>query len=206
MFKFFNQSSIKRNKEYKCLNDSVILIRSFETTFNKHANTYNNHFHCLLAGENENDVIIYGEILRDYWLKYFGKLADRKAQYLKPQEKSILENFKYLFKVKDIKKSVIPMAYNILKATKGRNLFLAKNIKRDNRKKGLDDQIINDIKERIIKRFNYHSKAKNWIDIKTGEVFITDEKIKKYPEEIHLTKNYRELQKFFKDNSIKLPH
>lgn len=51
----------------------------------------------------------------------------------------------------------------------------------------------------------YFTKAKNWIDIETGEVFITDEKIKKFPEEIHLTKNYRELQKFFKDNSIIIP-
>ena len=32
-----------------------------------------------------------------------------------------------------------------------------------------------------------------------------DEKINKFPEEIHLTKNYRELQKFFTDNSIKIP-
>ena len=31
-----------------------------------------------------------------------------------------------------------------------------------------------------------------------------DEKINKFPEEIHLTKNLRELQKFFRDNSIKI--
>ena len=46
---------------------------------------------------------------------------------------------------------------------------------------------------------------KNWIDIETGELFITDEKIKKFPEEILLIKNYSELQKFFTDNSIKIP-
>ena len=69
----------------------------------------------------------------------------------------------------------------------------------------MDDYIINAIKDaKIIQRFNYHSKAKNWIDIETGEVFITDEKINKFPEEIHLTKNYRELQKFFRDNQIKI--
>ncbi len=32
-----------------------------------------------------------------------------------------------------------------------------------------------------------------------------DEKINKFPEEIHLTKNLREVQKFFRDNSIKIP-
>ena len=159
-----------------------------------------------MVGENENEIKRYGEILIEYWLKYFGDLANRKAQYLYPQQKSPLENFKYLFKVKDINKSLIPMVYNILKATKGRNLFLAKNIKRGSINKELDDYRVNDIQDaKIIQRFNYHSKAKNWIDIVTGEVFITDDKIKKFPEEIHLTKNYRELQKFFRDNSIIIP-
>jgi len=206
MFKFFNQSSIKRNKEYNNLNKKIILIRSFETKLKNRTDGYNNHFHCLLGGENEIEVIRYGEILIEYWLKYFGRLADRGGQYIEPQKKGPMENFKYLFKVKDINKGLIPMVYNLLKATKGRNLFLAKNIKRSNIKKELDDHKINDIKDaKIIQRFNYHSKAKNWIDIKTGEVFITDEKIKKFPEEIHLTKNYREVQRFFRDNSIKIP-
>jgi hypothetical protein len=164
-----------------------------------------NHFHCLLAGENESEVIRYGEILIEYWLKYFGELANRKAQYLYPQKKSPMENFKYLFKVKDINKSLISMVYNTLKATKGRNLFLAKNIKRSSIKKELDEYRINDIKDaNIIQRFNYYSKAKNWVDIDTGEVFITDEKIKKFPEEKHLTKNYREIMNYIKSSPIKI--
>ncbi len=206
MFKFFKQSSIKRNKDFKELNKKIVFIRSFETTFNRMANTYNNHFHCLLAGENDNEVKKYGELLIEYWLKYFKDLADKKAQYLFPQEKSVLENFKYLFKVKDIDKSVIPMVYNLLKATKGKNLFLAKNIKRGEIKKELDDSKINDIKDaNIIQRFNYHSKVKNWVDIETGELFISDEMIKRFPEELREHKNYLELNKFFRNNSIKIP-
>ena len=57
----------------------------------------------------------------------------------------------------------------------------------------------------ILERYYYHKGAENWINPETGEIFITDEKIKKFPEEIHLTKNLRELQKFFRDNSIKIP-
>ncbi|MCH7964010.1 MAG: hypothetical protein IH852_08735 [Bacteroidetes bacterium] len=42
----------------------------------------------------------------------------------------------------------------------------------------------------------------NYTDVSDGG---DDEKIKKFPEEMHLTKNYRELKKFFKDNSIIIP-
>ena len=72
-----------------------------------YAKSYNNHFHCLVAGENELEVKGYGELVIDYWLKYFGNLANRKAQYFEPQEKTVLENFKYLFKLKDIKKRIV---------------------------------------------------------------------------------------------------
>ena len=203
MYKFFNQSSIKRNKEFKKLNKKIIFIRSFESTFNKKADTYNIHFHCLLGGEKENEVKRYGELMIEYWLKYFKELADRKAQYLEPQNKSILENFKYLFKVKDISKDVLPMVYNLLKATKGKNLFLAKNIKRDMLKKESDEAKINDIEDaNIIQRYSYHIKANNWIETTTAEIFVTDEMIKKFPREVREKKNYLILKYYFRNNSI----
>ena len=98
------------------------------------------------------------------------------------------------------------MVYNLLKETKGKNLFLAKNIKRSKIRKELDENKINDIKDaNIIQRFNYYNKAKNWIEIETGELFVSDEMIKKFPENIREYKNYLELNKFFRDNSIKIP-
>jgi len=66
--------------------------------------TYNIHFHILLGGDNKYEVKNYGELLIHFWLKYFGALADNQAQYLEQQVKSSLENFKYLFKFKEIKK------------------------------------------------------------------------------------------------------
>ena len=93
--------------------------------------------------------------------------------------KSPLENFKYLFKFDDIKKSTIPMVYQLLKATKNKNLFCAKNIKRAEIIKELSESKFNDIKEaNVIQRFHYNNKAKNWIDPETGEYLITDKKIK----------------------------
>ncbi len=53
MFKFFNQSSIKRNPRFKELNKEINFIRTFETTFNSKAKSYNIHFHSLIAGEVE---------------------------------------------------------------------------------------------------------------------------------------------------------
>ncbi|MBS4033130.1 MAG: protein rep [Ignavibacterium sp.] len=203
MYKFFNQSSIKKNKEFVELNKKIIFIRSFETTFNVYMTTYHIHFHCLLAGENETEVKRYGEIMLDYWLKYFGDKADRKAQYLEPQEKSLLENFKYLFKLKDITPSSLPMVYHLLKVTKGKNLFWAKNIKLSKLEKELkESKIKDDTNNQIIQRFFYKNDLKNWIDPETGELFIDDQKENRYKEDIKDQKNYRELQKFFRKQSI----
>jgi hypothetical protein len=44
------------------------------------------------------------------------------------------------------------------------------------------------------------------IDIKRGELLITDEMIKKFPEELHLYKNYLEVSKFLRNNPIKITH
>ena len=50
-FKFFNQSSLKRNQRFKELNNRIGFVRTFETTFNSRAKTYNIHFHCLIRFE-----------------------------------------------------------------------------------------------------------------------------------------------------------
>ena len=97
------------------------------------------------------------------------------------------------------------MVYNIINATKYKRLFTQKNIHRKQLQKEISEIKMNDIKDaKIVSRFNYYTKSKNWIDIETGEIFITDEKIKKFPEDVHLTKNLRALQKFFRDNQIKI--
>ena len=75
MFKFFNNSSIKKDKVFRRLNKLVGMIRSFETTLNEREKTYHIHFHILLSSNNEKDIIAYGMILKKYWLKYFGNKA-----------------------------------------------------------------------------------------------------------------------------------
>ncbi len=200
MFKFFDQSSIKRNKEFVVLNKKVAFIRSFEATFNVHMDTYHIHFHCLLAGNDESEVKRYGEIILEYWLKYFKDKTDIKAQYLEPQEKSLLENFKYLFKLKDIIPSSLPMVYNLLKVTKGRNLFLAKNIKMSKlNKEAKELKIKDDQDSEIVQRFFYKNDFKNWIDPETGEIFIDDKKQEKFENEMKEIKSYKELSNFFRN-------
>ncbi len=203
MFKFFNQSSLKRNQRFKELNERIGFVRTFETTFNARAKTYNIHFHCLIAGDYENEVVEYGEILIDYWLKYFKDKASIKAQYLKKQEKSILENFKYLFKLKDITKNEIPMLYTFLKAVHNKRLFTVKNIEATKKSKNeFNEQRFNDRKSDCKQSFHYHIKSKNWIDPETGEIFIDNKKEKKYDDEMEEIKNFRELKKYFNDLSI----
>ena len=98
------------------------------------------------------------------------------------------------------------MIYNLIIKTKGKRLFTQKNIIKNNLQKEKDEVIFNDIKDaRIISRFSYHSTNKNWINIETGELFISDEMIERIPQEMKEQKNYLELNKFFKNNSIIIP-
>ena len=203
MFKFFNQSSLKKNPRYKELSEHIGFVRTFETTFKAEIKTYHIHFHCLIAGDYENEVKEYGEILIDYWLKYFKEKANIKGQYFKKQEESILENFKYLFKLKDITKKEIPMLYTFLKAIHGKRLFTVKNIeaqKKDNAEY-LEKKISNH-KSKARNSFHYNIKEKNWIDPKTGEIFIDNKKEENYIKEIKEIKNLRELSSFFRNKSI----
>ncbi|MBI9073393.1 MAG: protein rep [Melioribacteraceae bacterium] len=201
MYKFFNQSSIKRNERYKELNKKIRFIRSFETTFNVEKHTYHIHFHILLSGDNEEEIKEYGALLIDYWLKYFGEKAHRSAQHFEPQRKSVVENFKYLFKLKDVNKSNMRMVFNLLKATDGKRLFTAKNFKKDEVKKN-EEEIKSVLGNGLEKEFFYDTRLRNWVDVETGEIFIDDIKEKAYENDIDEAKNLVELKGFFR--SVKL--
>ena len=123
MYGFFKNSSIKKDKRYKELNKKIMFIRSFEATLKEENRTFHIHFHILLTGKIESEVKEYGELIIKYWLKYFGDKANIKAQYLEEQKKSILENFKYLFKINDISESNIRMLYHLLKSYRGQKII-----------------------------------------------------------------------------------
>jgi len=203
MYKFFQQSSIKRNKRYKELNPKIMMIRSFETTLKTKTKRFNIHFHILIAGEDKLELIEYGELIIDYWVKYFGDKAGRGGQYLEEQQKSALENFKYLVKLKDIEKGHCPMFYDLLKATEGKRLFTAKNFKRSKDSKKVEEVNSNEIEcERVTGRLVYNGELKNWIDNDTKKIFVDEEKIKIFKEKAGEDKSLSELQKYFKDVSI----
>ena len=43
----------------------------------------------VTIGEHRDWLKEYGNIIIEYWLKYFGDKANRKAQYFKKQDKSL---------------------------------------------------------------------------------------------------------------------
>lgn len=199
MYGFFKNSSLKKIKRYKELNKKIMFIRSFEATLKEENRTFHIHFHILLTGKIESEVKEYGDLIIKYWLKYFGEKANKKAQYLEEQKKSILENFKYLFKLNDISDSNIRMLYHFLKATEGRRLFTAKKLPRDKSlKKALKELQFNDVENaNRIDAFHFHKDAQNWISPFTGELFVNDSDIEEYEIEILEKRNYKELKRFF---------
>ena len=80
MFKFVENSGLRKNKTYKSIFKDVKWIRSFECTLNTKNNTFNLHFHYLLAGQDEAKVKLFGELLIEYWIKYFGEDEETKKQ------------------------------------------------------------------------------------------------------------------------------
>ena len=204
MYSFFRNSSIRKNKIFRELNKKIKIVRSFETTFNEIMNTYHLHFHILLANENEKEIKEYGELVIEYWKKYFGNKANRKAQYLEPQEKSLLENFKYLFKIKDVKDTKTGMVYHLLKATHGKRLFLAKNIySNKSLKKEMNKSKFNDVSnEKLMCTFNYLKDANNWINDKTGELFVKESDFEELKKERVEKRNYGEISFFLKNVNL----
>lgn len=173
MYTFFRNSGLKKNPIYRKLKKNIKMIRSFEVTFNKRSQSYNIHFHILIAGKNVKDVKLFGKILIKYWLKYFGKDANSKAQYLKKMRKSELENFKYLLKQNDVDNSNVHMLYNLLSAVHGRRLFGTMNIKGlkqdNNNQESIDGH--KNLKENI-KRLFYYSTEKETTTILTLRNFF----------------------------------
>ena len=198
MYGFFKNSSVKKDKRYKELNKKIMFIRSFEATLKEEQKTFHIHFHILLTGKIESEIKEYGELIISYWLKYFGDKANVKAQYLEEQKKSILENFKYLFKLNDISETNIGMLYHLLKATEGRRLFTAKNLPKDkNIRDALKEAKFNDVENaNRIDAFHYHKESANWISPYTGEIFVTDDDYEDYKNEMKKKRNNKKLKDF----------
>jgi hypothetical protein len=204
MYSFFQNSMIKKDKRYKELNKEIKFIRSFEATLKEETKTFHIHFHILLGGKLEEEVKEYGNIMISYWLKYFGEeKANIKGQYLEEQTRSILENFKYLFKINDISDSNIKMVYQLLIATAGRRLFTAKGFPYEKKITDMLKEVeYNDIEEaKLISTFHYKKDCKNWINPDTGELFVNDDDVNKYKNDQEEKRNFNELVLFFREKA-----
>jgi len=199
MYLFFQNSGLKKNKTFREYKKNIKMIRSFETTFNVKRHSFNIHYHFLLAGQNENDVKLFGKTTIQYWHNYFGEDANYKAQYLGKQRKSELENFKYLLKLNDITDSNLHMLYHLLSATYRKRLFEKMNIKAIKVEK--DER--QDLKGKIIKCYVYGDKINNYYDSDSKELLKNDKLIKDAKRVIIERKHQRIVSNYFKEVSNK---
>ena len=199
MYLFFQNSGLKKNKTFREYKKNIKMIRSFETTFNVKRHSFNIHYHFLLAGQNENDVNLFGQTTIQCWHNYFGEDANYKAQYLMKQKKSELENFKYLLKLNDITDSNLHMLYHLLNATYRKRLFEKMNIKAIKVEK--DER--QDLKGKIIKCHFYSDKINNYYDSDSKELLVNDKLIRDAKRVKIERKHQRIVSNYFKEVSNK---
>ena len=197
MYSFFTNSGLKKNRSFRELKKKIKMVRSFETTLNNRKNTYNIHFHFLLAGKNKDEVKLYGKTIIRYWRKYFGKDANSKAQYLRLQKKSDLENFKYLLKLNDVADSNIHMLYHLLDAIHGRRLFDKMNIKKlkmeDDRNKSTKKT------DKIKKIYYYSTKKRNYYNSDDTKELLENNRLIKEARKVKVERiNQRIVSDYFK--------
>lgn len=116
---------IRKNlkKTYKV---NLMALRKYESTYNLRTNTFHPHFHLIVEGKNNADLLI------DLWLNQF-KSADRKAQDVREaSDTSLVELCKYFTKIIAKDNDYNPRALDIMfRAVKGKRTFQPIGIKKD---------------------------------------------------------------------------
>jgi len=116
---------IRKNlkKTYKV---NLMALRKYESTYNLKTNTYHPHFHLIVEGKTNADLLI------DLWLNQF-KSADRKAQDVREaSDTSLVELCKYFTKIIAKDNDYNPRALDIMfRAVKGKRTFQPIGIKKD---------------------------------------------------------------------------
>lgn len=93
----------------------------------------------------------------------------------------------------------MPMFYQLLKVTEGKRLFTAKGFSRTSVQKQLEELKTNDVEDsRVAELSVYKKEYINWVNEETGKMFIHEEKIEHYENEIIEKKNLVELKKYLK--------
>lgn len=122
-----NKSISKINNNLKRRHDVKLKgLRKYECTYNKKRNDYHPHFHLIIEGKKE------AEILMKHWLKQY-KNADIKGQDISlANENTMVELCKYFTKIVSKDNDYNPKALDTMfKAIKGKRTFQPMGIKRD---------------------------------------------------------------------------
>ena len=179
MLKLFGMcaTSIKQTKKMKFL-----ALRKMEVTYNEIENTFHPHFHAVVKGKKQ------AQLLKDYWLGKVNKYKKNTEEYRAVEEAqkivpcdndTVKEMFKYFTKLISDQKLHPKALDTIFQAMRGRRTFqayLPKDVQEKIKQKCEDEEIILDRSTSAITRLNetihwdYIPEARNFVDTKTGEL------------------------------------
>lgn len=156
---------------------AVTALRKVECTYNVHEDTYHPHYHVIINGKEQ------AELLRNLWLRRFSDRTELAGQDVRPcGEGSLQELFKYFTKLttktKDKKKRPMPIdaLHTIFKAMRGRRVWqpcgftLPKEIE-----EAIEGEEIEVTGTEAFKRpedevyWQWDQEVSDWVDSQTGE-------------------------------------
>ena len=156
-------------------------VRKIECTYNPDEDSYHPHFHLVVAGIENAEMIL------QEWLRRWPK-AKRIAQDIRPADDgSMIELFKYFTKVITKQQMYVPALDIIFQAMVGRRVFQPYGITMVTEEvEQLQAETIEGLEPgEIFWEWNDH----DWIDQNSGKVltgFIPDEKLKRLAENVIL--------------------
>lgn len=184
MIKLFGMcaTSVKQTKKMQFL-----ALRKIEVTFNEIEKTFHPHFHAVVKGKKQ------AQLLKDYWLGKVNKYKKDTEEYRAVEEaqkivscddETVKEMFKYFTKLISDQKLNPEALDTIFQAMRGRRTFqayLPKDVQEKIKQKGEDEEIVLDRSTPAITRldekiyWDYIPEARNFVDKETGEL-LTDYK------------------------------
>ncbi len=163
MLREFNKiKDLLRKKKYKLYG-----IRKLEVTYNFEKNNYHPHFHLIIKGKIESQLIL------NEWLKRFPDARKIAQDIRMADEKSIKELFKYFTKLvsKHSNKAYIYALDQIFQSMRGKRVFQPFGIKKyvSEDIEELQSSLFENLKDNVTD-WQWHDDFFDWVDINSGEL------------------------------------
>lgn len=176
---------------------ALTAVRKLECTFNIRENSYHPHYHVIVDGKAQADL------LRDLWLRRFPDCTEEAGQDVRPcGDGSLQELFKYFTKLttktKDKHKRLIPIEalHVIFRAMRGRRVWqpigfvLPKEVEA-----AIESEVIEVEGSQAFKRDNdqiyweWDQELSDWIDRGTGELlseYVPSDRFRSFVESMNI--------------------